>query len=60
MASESSWHWVGVLVNLKVYAAAREGKRKTGIEKEIMAERVASGTIQHTAEVLLSPDAQML
>ena len=28
MERESSWHWVGTLVNLKVYAATREGMRK--------------------------------
>ena len=33
MAKESTWHWVGTLVNLKVYAAARDGKRKRGIAK---------------------------
>jgi hypothetical protein len=37
-ARDSSWHWVGTLVNLKVYAAARDGRRKRGIERAAMRE----------------------
>lgn len=53
MAKESSSHWVGTLVNLKVYAATREEKRKIGIAEEIMikSRKVASSAIQHPNKI---------
>lgn len=36
IARESSWHWVGTLVNLKVYAEARDGRKRRKIEREII------------------------
>lgn len=34
MARERFWHWVGTLVNLKVYAETREEKRRREMERK--------------------------
>lgn len=46
---ESSLHWVGTLLNLKVYAATREGKRKKGIEKEAMVKKNGGWPLQRSS-----------